>query len=141
MKSPSNLNERITLNKAEREQEKVEKTLNRALDQSIEQLSTSTLSDIAQVRRQALKHLSARNNKVSLIDIAKKWLLMPSITVGLPAALAIMITISMQYTKVESIPELPLAMMITEVPNEDFAMLEDLEFVAWLAENEQSVLL
>ncbi|MFT5759026.1 MAG: hypothetical protein ACI9LM_003775 [Alteromonadaceae bacterium] len=141
MKSPSNSDETLGLNKTKNEQDKVEQTINDALDQSIEQLSTSTLSDIAQVRLQALKHLNARNSKESLFDIVKKWLAMPSITFGVPAALAIMITVSVKYTGVESIPELPLAMMITEVPNEDFAMLEELEFVAWLAENEQSILL
>jgi hypothetical protein len=141
MKSPSNSDEILVLNKTKNEQDKVKQTINSALDQSTNELSASTLSDIAQVRRHALKHLNTKTSKESLFDIVKKWLAMPSIIVGVPAALAIMITISVKYTGIENIPELPLAMMITEVPNEDFAMLEDLEFVAWLAENEQSILL
>jgi len=139
MKPPSN--ESITLKMAESEQKKVESSLNEALDHSAEKLSASALSDITQVRMQALKCLNENNSKKSYIDTVKNWLTMPSITMGLPAALAVIIAISVKYTALESIPELPLAMMITEVPNEDFAMLEDLEFVVWLAENEQSALL
>jgi hypothetical protein len=99
------------------------------------------LSDITQARKQALKYLNENNRKKSYVDTVKSWLTLPSITMGLPAALAIMVAISVKYTTLENIPELPLAMMATEVPNEDFAMLEDLEFVIWLAENEQSALL
>ena len=139
MKSPSN--ETITLNMADSEQKKVEKSINEALDQSVQKLSVSALSDITQARKQALKYLNENNCKKSYLDTVKSWLTMPSITMGLPATLAIMIAISVKYTTLENIPELPLAMMATEVPNEDFAMLEDLEFVVWLAENEQSALL
>lgn len=139
MKSPSN--ETITLNMAESEQKKIEKSINEALDQSVEKLSASTLSDITQARMQALKYFNESNSNKSYINTVKNWLTMPSITMGLPAALAVLITVSVKYTALENIPELPLAMMATEVPNEDFAMLEDLEFVVWLAENEQSALL
>jgi len=141
MKSPSNSDGSFTLKKAKKKQNKVEKTITAALDQSIDQMSASTLTDIADVRRQALAHLNVEKSKNSLIDIVKKWLMMPPVAAGLPVAFAIMVTISIKDTEMDSIPELPLAMMITEVPNEDFAMLEDLEFVAWLAENEQSILL
>jgi len=141
MKSPSNSDGSFTLKKAKKKQNKVEKTITAALDQSIDQMSASTLTDIADVRRQALAHLNVEKSKNSLIDIVKKWLMMPPVAAGLPVAFAIMVTISIKDTEMDSIPELPLAMMVTEVPNEDFAMLEDLEFVAWLAENEQSILL
>jgi len=126
---------------AESEQNNVEKPINEALDKSVEHLSAVTLSEIGKARVLALKHLNESKNKESLIDIVKAWLTIPTITMGIPAALAVIITISVKYTALEHIPELPLAMMITEVPNEDFAMLEDLEFVTWLVENEQSSLL
>jgi len=139
MKSPSN--KRVISNMAESEQNNVEKPINEALDKSVEHLSAVTLSEIGKARVLALKHLNESKNKESLIDIVKAWLTIPTITMGIPAALAVIITISVKYTALEHIPELPLAMMITEVPNEDFAMLEDLEFVTWLVENEQSSLL
>ena len=81
-----------------------------------------------------------RSNK-SAVDRCITWLFNPMIKIGVPVAVAVMIVISVKYVTFETIPELPLAMMATEVPNEDFAMLEDLEFVTWLAENEQSALL
>jgi len=139
MKSPSN--KRVTPDMSGSEQYNVEKPINEALDKSVEHLSPVTLSEITQARELALKHLNERKKKESLIDTVKARLTMPAVMMGVPAALAVIITISVKYTALEHIPELPLAMMITEVPNEDFAMLEDLEFVTWLAENEQSSLL
>ena len=117
-------------------------SVNDALDHSVSNLAENTLSDIARVRALALSQGNAQvTSKKSVIDTCITWLFNPIINIGVPVAVAIMIAISVKYVSFETIPELPLAMMATEVPNEDFAMLEDLEFVTWLAENEQSALL
>ncbi len=117
-------------------------SVNDALDHSVAHLSEKTLLDIARVRAIALNHSNTQTrSRTSVIDRCLGWLFNPFINIGVPIAVAVVIAISVKYASVESIPELPLAMMVTEVPNEDFAMLEDLEFVTWLAENEQNALL
>jgi len=117
-------------------------SVNDALDHSVSNLAENTLSDIARVRALALNQSNAQvAAKKSVVDTCVTWLLNPMINIGVPVAVAVIIAVSVKYVSFETIPELPLAMMATEVPNEDFAMLEDLEFVTWLAENEQSALL
>jgi len=132
MKSPSN----------DEEEGKVKLACNDALDHSVAHLSQNTLSDITRVRAVALSQSNAQTrSRKSVINRCIDWLFNPFINVGVPIAVAVVIAISVKYASIDAIPELPLAMMATEVPNEDFAMLEDLEFVTWLAENEQSALL
>lgn len=127
MKSPSRYN---TKDKSTVLPDESMGSVNNALDHSVNNLSENTLSDIARVRAIALNqgNVQARSN-TSVVNI------------GVSVAAAVMIAISVNYVSFETIPELPLAMMATEVPSEDFAMLEELEFVTWLAENEQNALL
>ena len=140
MKLPSNSN----TESVDKKQDKVVSLVNSSLDQSVEQLSASIKSDIAQARVKALSKLKQNKQnkqKSNILNVIKSYLVSPAISVGLPVAAAVVVVISMKYMPVESIPELPLAMMATEIPNEDFAMLAELEFVTWLAENEQNSLL
>ena len=119
-------------------------SVNDALDNSVNNLSENTLSDIARVRMLALNQSKTQaRSKKSLFELGLTWLAISKVNIGISvaAATAVIIAISVSYVSYQTIPELPLVMMATDVPNEDFAMLEDLEFVTWLAENEQSTLL
>jgi len=137
MKSPSNQEDRI-----KPEYVNTVESVNNALNHSVNSLTKETLADIASVRTQALKNNDVKGNfKDLLISSFAKYLGSPKIHIGVPVAGAIIIGISVKYARVEAIPELPIAMMVANLPTEDFAMLEDLEFVTWLAENEQSTLL
>lgn len=118
------------------------KYVNDELDHAVSNIPDNILADIARVRATALNQSNGQvTSKASIIDKCISWLFNPLIKIGVPVAVAVMIAVSVRYVSVDTIPELPLAMMATDVPNEDFAMLEDLEFVTWLAENEQSTLL
>ena len=117
-------------------------SINNALNHSVNTLPESTLADIARVRALALNSNNIQmNSHKSIVDTFIACLFNPMIKIGVPVAAVIMISLSVKYASVEVIPELPLAMMAADVPTEDFAMLEDLEFVTWLAKNEQSTLL
>ncbi|MFT4925046.1 MAG: hypothetical protein ACI8WB_001136 [Phenylobacterium sp.] len=133
MKSPSDQNNSI------------EQQVNAALDQSVNGLSVKTQMDIARVRNQALA-LAANPVKAPSMfkllatgigQIADKAF--PK--VAIPMAAAVLIGVAVNYNSVEQVPELPLAMLTSEIPAEALTLLEDLEFVTWLAENEQEVLL
>jgi len=122
------------------------------LDCSVDELSVNQLNDIAQARVAALTKLHARNvnpennikqSAISWSEILKSYIVerVSSIKLALPVAASLALVISLTYFQAESIPELPVAMMAAEIPLEDFAMLEDLAFVTWLAENETSIAL
>jgi len=139
MKSPSkDKSENITIDLLNESRQ----TANNALDFSAKNLPENILSDIARVRTNALNQDYATVvSKSSIVDTWLTWLFNPMVNLGIPVVAAVIIAVLVDNASVESIPELPLVMMATEVPNEDFALLEDLEFVTWLAENEQSALL
>ncbi len=139
MKSPSkNVNE-DQLNSAHYESIK---SINDALNHSVNTLPESTQADIARVRAIALNSNNTQiSSHKSIMNTLSAYLFNPVLQIGVPVAAVIMIAISVKYTSVEAIPELPIALMAADVPTEDFAMLEDLEFVTWLAKNEQSTLL
>jgi len=129
-----------------------EQKIIKQLDNSVDRLSVNQLNDIAQARVAALTKLNVHNvnpednikqSGISWSEILKSYIVerVSSIKLALPVAASIALVISLTYFQAESIPELPVAMMATEFPLEDFAMLEDLEFVTWLAENETSVAL
>ncbi len=111
--------------------------VNDALDQSVASLSDSVLSDIAQARNAALAAAQINSQKTPLAQL----LASSFPRVALPVAAAVIIGVSVQYNSVESVPALPLAMVTSEIPNEALTLLEDLEFVTWLAENEPEALL
>jgi len=139
MKSPSRNDNEDKIKSARNE---AMQSVNNALNHSVDTLPKSTLTDIARVRALALNSKNVQMNpKKTIHETILAWLFNPMFKIGVPVAAAITIFISVNYVSVEVIPELPLAMMAADIPTEDFAMLEDLEFITWLAENEQSTLL
>ncbi len=141
MKSPSKdiINDE---DKIESTRDEAVQSINNALNHSVNTLPESTLADLARVRALALNSKNVQmSSQNSILDTIIAWLFNPMFKIGIPVAAAITIFISVNYVSVEAIPELPLAMMAADIPTEDFAMLEDLEFITWLTKNEQSTLL
>jgi len=141
MKSPSKdiINDE---DKIESTHNEAVQSINNALNHSVNTLPESTLADLARIRALALNSKNVQmSSKKPVVDTIIAWLFNPMFKIGVPVAAAITIFISVNYVSVEAIPELPLAMMAADIPTEDFAMLEDLEFITWLAKNEQSTLL
>ena len=112
-----------------------------ALDASVKNMPQKASDDIYQAR---MKALNAYQNKAKIganKGIGATWFSSPFPKVALPVAAAVLVAVSLNYHTTASVPELPLAMMTEEMPIEDLALLEELEFVTWLAENEQQALL
>jgi len=127
------------------DEDKLKQTVNEQLDNSINRLEKNTLADIVQARSAALSKLAEQAEQSPYMPLFSRvidrlssnqtapWLI--------PAAAALIIAISVNYLSVEAIPELPLALMAGELPTEDLALLEDLEFLTWLAKNEMDAVL
>jgi len=127
------------------DEDKLKQTVNEQLDNSINRLEKNTLADIVQARSAALSKLAEQAEQSPYMPLFSRvidrlssnqtapWLI--------PSAAALIIAISVNYLSVEAIPELPLALMAGELPTEDLALLEDLEFLTWLAKNEMDAVL
>ena len=112
-----------------------------ALDASVNSLPKQATDDIYQAR---MKALNVYQNRAST-EIGKgsgaTWFSSPFPKVAFPVAAAVLVAVSLNYHTTASIPEFPSGMMTAQMPTEDLALLEELEFVTWLAENEQQTLL
>lgn len=137
MTSPSNPNSSVK----DLLEQRVEEQVNAALDQSVNNLSDKAVSDITQARYAALNALHNRPATKSVGAQLMQMVMQPFPRVALPVAAAVLIAISLNHSVVDPVPALPLAMVTEDVPTEDLALLEDLEFVTWLAQNEQDALL
>lgn len=158
MKSPSN-SHKHKQNHASNDEQIISKQVNAALTQSADKLPEQVLADLAQARNNALAklkpdELKSNKSKFSLDIRIVKEVVKPVIqtilnryfsVLGLkiitPIALALVVTVSFKALQVAPIPALPSAMFNLDIPNEDLALLEDLDFVTWLAQNEQDAFL
>lgn len=122
-------------------QDNVVKMTNDALDFSVSTLSEEQCADISKVRSIALSKAQSNSQFefgstfLKLVE-QSSWLKLTA-----PVAAVFLVVITVNNVMVEPVPELPLAMINGEVPTEDLAMLEDLEFVIWLAKNEENIML
>jgi hypothetical protein len=106
-----------------------------ALDTSNQQLPTHIREDIRLVRQQAMRDAKAVNGKKT------RTLRLPQLAwVGAPAAVALTFIMLVNYPGANDIPALPADMLFVEIPSEDLALLEDLEFAQWLAQQQQVLL-
>jgi hypothetical protein len=129
----------------------VEQAVNAALDQSVHNLSDKALGDIYKARHAALNALKTQNAGQSrqtkkditaqFMQMAMQMAMQPFPRIALPVAAAVLIAITLNVETSDPLPAIPLALVTEDVPTEDLALLEDLKFVTWLAENEQDVLL
>lgn len=126
--------------------DRVEQQVLEALDQSNEAMPQTLVDEIAAARRQALLRAKAASDQTQgntsgfgpwLIHTALQWRLQFAI----PAALAVTLAVLVSYDPQSSVPVLPSNMLVADVPTEDLALLEDLEFASWLAEQDSEVVL
>lgn len=120
--------------------------VNAALTQSADKLPEQVLIDLAQIRKNALAELkpveqSFSLNTNSITSVLSRYFSVSGLKITAPLALALVVTVSFRISQVETIPTLPSAMINLDIPSEDLALLEDLDFVTWLAQNEQDALL
>jgi len=141
MKSPS----KQKLGSINLSEQKINQAINRKLDESLEQLSDKKTADISLMRVDALKKANELSNKGqfnhSLENILGLFSWHKSMTLAAPMAAAIVLTILVIPPSSEPIPELPFALMSADIPSEDLALLENLEFLTWLANNEMDAVL
>lgn len=126
------------------EQSDVEKNVISALEQSNANMDDAVLSDIAQARLQAIQ--AAKDGKSGStisqwLGRAQEWLrydlLVDNYKFATPLAVAVVVTVLVSYNQDNSVPVLPVELLSGDVPTEELAMLEDLEFASWLAEQQQ----
>lgn len=121
----------------------LEKQINSHLDKANDTLSENVQNDIRQARVRAvaqaklkvntLQHPTTRHiiSSINLQHIFTKKV----IFTATPIALTLLVLVN--YTPSRTIPALPEGFYSVDVPMEDLAMLEDLEFVDWLAEQQE----
>lgn len=101
--------------------------------QQLEQVPVSTAEQqaLANARAKALKQLNTPQ---------KAWWLQPMPQLAMAASLALVVSITVFLPKQSTtIAYLPEQLMQSDMPSEDLAMLQQLEFATWLAENEQQL--
>ncbi len=118
----------------------IEKLTVDALDKSIGNLPEEQELDLAKARILALKQYKQTKDKpimrfFSLFSVKK------FATIAIPVAASAVIAFNINQAPIISVPEIPVALVHDEIPVEDLVMLENLEFLAWLAENETNNLL
>ena len=126
----------------------VEKQVIGVLEQTNSRLSDEVLSDITQTRLVAMQKAQETTPKpcyIRYMQEAYDWLrydlFVHNYKMAAPVAVAVVVTVLVSYTKDNSVPVLPLELLSGDVPTEELAMLEDLEFANWLAEQQQEGLL
>ncbi|WP_042146254.1 MULTISPECIES: hypothetical protein [unclassified Pseudoalteromonas] len=125
----------------ENQNDKAAKALNQALDASVKNLSASVVADLEKARNTALMKSAVGSEKTSIFTLLNLIFNNMMFKVAAPIAAVILISLTTINQPKSIVPEIPLAMMSVQVPTEDLMLLEELEFITWLAENEQNALL
>lgn len=125
----------------ENQNDKAAKALNQALDASVKNLSASVVADLEKARNTALMKSAVGSEKTSIFTLLNLMFNNMMFKVAAPIAAVILISLTTINQPKSIVPEIPLAMMSVQVPTEDLMLLEELEFITWLAENEQNALL
>lgn len=120
-----------------------------SLEQANAGLSEEVLSDIAQARISAIN--AARQQQSKAVSL-NHWLIrsgdwlrhqvsLGNYKLAAPVAVAVVVAVLVSYNQNNPIPALPAELLSGDVPTEELAMLEELEFASWLAEQQQEGLL
>ena len=126
----------------------VEKLTHNALDAANEAMTGEVLSDIAQARMNAIR--GAQTHKPTSVlqhglSRILEWIrydfLVNNARLAAPLAVAVVVTVLVSYNQNDTVPAIPAEFLTGDVPTEELAMLEDLEFASWLAEQQQEGLL
>ena len=131
----------------------LEKVAVDSLEQANAGLPEEVLSDIAQARMNALRtvrqqevngsqkpRFSKRLTEVRdrlRYQLSLEQLSLHNIKVTAPVAVAVVVAVLVSYNQNNAVPVLPTELVSGDVPTEELAMLEDLEFASWLAEQQQ----
>jgi hypothetical protein len=121
--------------------DKTIEVLNEALDNSVNNMHKSVLTDLAQARNIALMQCNKSLDKESFFTLPEILFNSPLFKVTAPIAVVVLISLSITSQVEESVPQIPSAMVNSGIPSEDLALLDELEFITWLAENENNALL
>lgn len=130
-------------------QDKISILTKEQLDHEVENLPPSVSAELAVRRRQAILQAKeedthfVRRSFSRLGDQIKALIAYRHIT---PVALAVCLAVLVNYLyqpagldkNLAAIPALPKAMVTDGVPNEELALLQDLEFATWLSEQSTS---
>jgi hypothetical protein len=122
--------------KSQSDPENLEKLVNSQLDAANNLLPKNVNEDICQARVRAITQAKF-DSQVSSVFFNKlsKMLERKLVVAGAPLILAVLILVN--YKQSDTMPMLPAGVFSTELPSEDLAMLEDLEFASWLAEQQE----
>ncbi len=114
-------------------QTQLEQQLNAQLEQANADLPESVKQDIASARMQALAQAKANQQAKGF-----KATFVPATFASVGVALAVVALVS--YQQPPAIPAMPAELYATDMPSEDLALLEDLEFANWLLEQQEVLL-
>lgn len=134
------------------EQSNLERKVIDSLERANGCLSDEVVSDIARARMNAVAAAKRQGGRTNLNQLIKRrlsvisdWLCSQAsvgkITLAAPMAVAVIVTVLVSYNHSNPIPAIPAEIFSGEVPTEELAMLEELEFASWLAEQQQEGLL
>lgn len=126
------------------EQDKVSRKAVQALERANDRLSDDVLADIHNAREQALNQAQHKPARLRLVQsLLNRWqrmrseVLVHQFRYAAPVAVAVIVAVLVSYDSDKAIPALPEAFLSDDIPGEELAMLEELEFASWLAEQQQ----
>lgn len=117
------------------EQQPIEQKVVEVLDSAEQGLPVGVKNDLAMARRKAVLQAQRQTSSGSRL-INKLMKPLTEIKFAFPAVLAIALLYIINVDQPNSVPTLPANMLSMDLPTEDLALLEDLEFANWLAEQE-----
>lgn len=108
------------------------------LEQADSQLSDQVRQDIALARRKAIVQArSSEASKQPWLARLVRWVQQHIYITTAPIAVAMAVVILLSYQSVENLPVMPVELVSADVPMEDLALLEDLEFAHWLSQQQE----
>ncbi|BDX05679.1 DUF3619 family protein [Planctobacterium marinum] len=126
------------------EQDTLNRNVNTLLDEANAKLSDEVLSDITQARLNALHTASAKRDQKNKLPMPIQWwqrmqqeVMTHQFRYVAPAAVAVIVAVLVSYNQSNTVPVLPEVFFTGDIPGEELALLEDLEFASWLAEQQQ----
>lgn len=121
------------------EEQKLQQRVNGALQAQDAGMSDQVRLDIQRARIAALNNVGSQSLWFKLKNVVNDHQLP---LIATPMALAVAIAVLVNFQPTQGIPELPAEMLLAaDLPNEDLQLLEDLEFVDWLAKQQEEALL
>lgn len=118
----------------------IEARVKQCLDEADQALPEQVCQDLSQARVQALAkaRLVSSNGEINkALNVLHRLYTFSFSISGASLAVAALLVVLVSYWQTDTNPEFPGELLIANVPMEDFALLEDLEFASWLAEQQE----